>query len=113
MSTPALVRTVAPEFKAKTDQEIAVMISVAALWADEDVWADKYDAGVAYLTAHLMTIAAREGAAGSIASETVGRVSVSFSNSTMDDELADTGYGKTFLSLRRTIVTGPLVSGEC
>lgn len=114
-ASPSTVRAIAPEFKSRSDSDITVALGTAEAWLDECVWGCKYDTGQAYMAAHILAIADRDGAGGPISSESVGGVSVSYGTSgDSDEELNSTSYGQMFVSLRRTLVTGPLVrSSAC
>lgn len=113
-ATPSTVRSIAPEFKGRSDSDINAILSIAEAWLDEEVWGSKYDTGHAYMSAHILAIADREGAGGAIASESVGGVSVGYGSvGGSDEELNSTAYGQMFVSLRRTLVTGPLVRSSC
>jgi hypothetical protein len=112
MSTPALVQSIAPEFKNKTSEEIQVFIDIAKTMIDQSVWGDKYDYGVAYLAAHLMTVSARGGTSGSVVKEQVGEITVQYSQPMSDGVKSlylSTSYGSIYLSLRNSLVLTPLV----
>lgn len=77
-----------------TGTQNAILAQVA-LQLDADEWAELYDVGCVYLAAHLATLAARRGAAGSIQSESAGAVSRSYANSVSagSSQLGSTSYG--------------------
>jgi hypothetical protein len=112
MSTPAYVQAIAPEFKTKSSDDITVFIDIAKLKLDAEVWGDKYDAGVAYLAAHLLTMSGRAGVAGAVVREQIGEISTQYSSPKSDakhDQYLATSYGAEFLSLRNSVVVTPLV----
>ena len=112
MSTPAYVQSIAAEFKSKSNDEITVFLNIAKLKLDESVWGDKYEAGVAYLTAHLMCMSGRAGVSGAVVREQIGEISTQYSSPKSDakhDQYLATSYGAEFLSLRNSVVITPLV----
>ena len=110
-----LVKAIAPELRDRPSADFDTFTELADPWLDEAVWASKYRSGLAYLVAHLMTLSSvdRAGAGGPITSESVGAVSVSYGSSgDSEEELGSTAYGQTFVSLRKGIVSSPLVGGQ-
>lgn len=109
-----LVKAIAPELKDRPAADFDTFAEIADPWLDEGVWRSKYRSGLAYLIAHLMTISSPErgGAGGPVTSESVGAVSVSYGSiGDSEEELNSTAYGQTFVSLRKGIVSSPLVGG--
>jgi len=125
MTTPLLVKTLAPEYAAETDETLAVWLDLAAQRLDASVWGGVYGQAVAYLAAHLLTVARRgiaglpgsgagagQGGAGSVDSVSTGDWSVGFAGGLSGGEgntdlLAESSYlttrfGKEFVSLRRS-----------
>jgi hypothetical protein len=109
----ALFRTIAPEFALVTDEQILTNINIYKDFVSERVFGKVYYKALCYFTAHMMTvekIIAEEGAsssyitAGGITSEKEGDLQRSYantsSNSSIDDLLNKTFYGKMFLQLR-------------
>ena len=114
MSTPGLVRTIAPEFESKTDVEIQAFLDIATLDTTLPVWGVRFDNGVAYLAAHYMVIAKRaDGIAGPIVEEQVGdiRRKYGFSTSAKVNPLTSTSYGSVYFRMRKGIVKSPMVGG--
>lgn len=114
MSTPALVRTLFPEFSKKQDEEIQPYIDIAVLDTDSNIWGARFDSGSAYLTAHLMTMVGRSGgAAGPIIEDEVGDLRRKYGFVNKDPHsLLSTSYGSEYMRMRRGIVRSPRVSGE-
>ena len=111
MSTPRIVKALAPEFKDLPDADIQTFLDLAAVFLDAGVWGDKYSVGHAYMAAHMLSVRDRFGVGGPVTSEAVGGVSASYGSiGTADEELGSTSYGLMFVSLRRTAVYSPLVS---
>ncbi len=108
MSTPAVVKGIASNLSSKDDAELEMYLDLAKAWVSESVWGSRYSAGLAYMAAHLATVASR-GDKGNLTSESVGSVSKSYASHGTDD-LATTSYGATFLSLRKTLVLTPFIS---
>lgn len=109
------VRAIAPVQTASlTDEQIEVFIELAQDRMHPTVWGTRlYPQGLAYLTAHLLTISQRgaagggTGAAGPVKQEMAGRVMVSYSDTASagggTHELAQTPFGNEFLALRRKL----------
>lgn len=108
-----LFRTIAPEFSAITDSQVLANIDLYKDFVSERVFGKLYYKALCYFTAHMMTmqnIIADEGAdstyltGGNITSEKEGDLQRSYanvsSNSSVDDLLNKTFYGKMFLQLR-------------
>lgn len=114
MSTPALVRIIAPEFASKTDVDIQAFLNIATLDTAPLVWGVRFDNGVAYLAAHYMVIAKRaDGISGPIVEEQVGdlRRKYGFSTSAKINPLTSTSYGAVYFRMRKAIVKSPMVGG--
>jgi len=80
--------------------QTAVLAQVA-FQVDEDIWGDLYDAGCAWLAAHIATVGRRRGAGGSVQSESVGSVSRSYavSQAAAAATYGSTSYGAEFQRL--------------
>jgi hypothetical protein len=103
-------RFVAPEFAGRSNSDVETALDIASVWLDESVWLSKYETGLAYMAAHLMSMAEREGAGGPVTAESVGGVSASYGTTGPSEELLlDSVYGRLFVALRQTLVTSPLV----
>lgn len=100
---------IAPEFASLPPETIEGWLEIAGNWVDQGKWGSKYSTGLAYMAAHLIATSEKGGAAGAVTSERVGNVAVSYAAPNSDDALASTGYGATFLSLRRSLVRSPMV----
>lgn len=103
MSTPAeLFIIIAPEFK---DIDFTGAISVAEMEIGQGLCGDKRPLLVAYLAAHVLSIANPTGGArGNIGSITEGDTSIKYENvksNITSTGLADTIYGREFDRLRR------------
>jgi hypothetical protein len=111
MSTPSLVQSIATEFKGRASEEVQVFLDIAMTMVDSTVWGDKYDYGVAYLAAHLMTMTERKGVGGAVIKEHVGEITVQYSQPNTDAVKSlylATSYGQIYLSLRSQLVLTPL-----
>lgn len=129
MTTPAKLRILAPEFKTDDDDTLAVYLELAAERMDSRAWGNVYGQAVAYLAAHILTIARRgdasaagggagagQGGTGAVSSISTGDWSVSFGGSLTGAEggvdtlaeasLMTTRHGKEYLALRRTRAAG-------
>lgn len=101
-----------PEFVSVDDSRIQLFIDDTENVLNPVYWGDKYNLGLYYYTAHLLTIANGSEAGsvtskGPIASRAVDGTSVSYGNtasgSQADDFLASTIYGQRYLTLRKTL----------
>lgn len=125
MTTPLLIRTVAPEYKDETDEVLTVWLDLAAQRLDETTWGKVYAQALAYLAAHLLTVARRgvsglpgsgagagQGASGAVTSISTGDWSIGFAggmngseggvDTLAESSLLTTRFGKEFVALRRT-----------
>lgn len=118
--TPSAFKAEFTEFSTLSDTVVQTALTLAALQINAATWADKSDAGTKYLAAHQLAVDGKLSAsgglsvaAGSVASETVGSVSRSYSSAATSGvgnaELARTSYGMTFLRLRSTVIATPFV----
>ena len=106
----ATVKLIAPELSTETDGRLDLFLNLASLSFDSTVWGDKLAMGICLMVAHLVTLANRRGSGGNISSQSVGGVSVSYSNSGQgDDELKTTSYGQMYIKLRKSLVITPLI----
>lgn len=106
-----------PEFVSEDSARIELFIADAELVVNETLWDVKYNLGLAYLTAHYLSLANfTEGGGGgvgsgtgTIASKSVDGVSVSYAVPTIsntsgnDDFYTQTSYGQRYLALRKTL----------
>jgi len=113
MSTPVEIADVlvyAPELSAVPTSQMQIYLDLAKNFVFEGKWERKYMQGVCLLTAHMVSITmGGSNNSGPIASESVGELSISYSNGPMDDELQGTSYGELYLMLRKTLKITPLV----
>ncbi len=110
---------VAPEFAGKSNSTLDLFAAQAEIQITEKVWLTRYDMGVAYLTAHMITMAdrnARSGGnkvTGELRKTKVGNLEREYA---VDDKNSDgaynlTSYGKEFIRLRKQLVIGPIFLG--
>jgi hypothetical protein len=107
------VKAIAPiQTSGLSDAEITAFIELAQDRLSLLVWGTRlYPQGVAYLTAHLLTVTFRgsagggSGAAGPVRQEMAGRVMVSYaaSSDAASTGLRSTPYGEEFLNLRKKL----------
>ena len=105
-------RTRFAEFADKPDATIELYLNDAENDISSTIWGKLYDRGVYYLTAHYLTTydTTASGAINSIASQSVGSVSVSYSIETRADNLASSKYGQMYLQLKDRVSVG---AGPC
>lgn len=101
--TPDKIRAIAPELAGETDETLSTFIDLAAERMTPSAWGSVYGTAVAYLAAHLRTVALRDHA-GAVSSVSVGRWSVSYS--TEPGPLGATRFGQEYLALMRTRAAG-------
>ena len=106
MSIAEKLVTIAPEF---AEVAIADMITLADLQIANNLCnnVEKRELIVAYLAAHMLTIANRKlGAAGDVQSMSEGRLSIAYTNGTSDIKtgLSNTSYGKECDRLAKSCV---------
>lgn len=119
----AYIQMLFPEFAAVNPTRIAAFIGMAQASVNAGVWGTSYDAGLSYLTAHLLKKSGPGGGvqggtstAGTVTQEKVGELSRSYSTvdlgptSASDALLTTTAYGVEYLRLRRLIPTTPMVT---
>lgn len=118
--TATSIRMRFPEFSGVADATIEFAIEEARTEVS-DSWTDQYDIALVYLVAHYVasSIAAAasggEGGTGQIASESIGRLSVSYAqekssnaDATCDDK-ESTSYGRRYLEILGANFSGPLI----
>ena len=106
MSTPAdLIATIAPEFV--DSAQLNGAIDIADMQTAEGLCGDKRPLLVAYLAAHVLTLASRKGSGGPITSLTEGSLSIGFGSSGVMGSLSQTGYGQEYYRLSRACVFAP------
>ena len=129
----AILRTIAPEFKDKTDDDLRVWIEMAEPYLSEGKYGKLYPQAIAYLTAHKMSlnVPAQAGSAEekidisvkntmNVASYTEGSTSISFNNSAVsggaasgdaDAEYLLTAYGLQFLAIKKRCIVPIIIAG--
>jgi hypothetical protein len=114
--TPTLIKEMFTEFASKSDAYVQLYIDQAILSVNANIWGVKSELGIAYLTAHLMTMVERGGAgkAGNMTSEKVGDLQRSYgpamvSLTVMTTEFHMTNYGAEFVRLRKSLPITPIV----
>lgn len=124
-----ILRTIAPEFKAVSDDEVQKFLDLCVPLVSKTRFGKLYDQAVALLAAHRMKLAGlgvsviggssdKEGAAAGfqLASVAEASVNVSFNtaniNTGTDSWYALTPYGMEFLNLRRLLIMPITSAGE-
>ena len=120
MATADTVVLIAPEFLG--DANLDDFITLAVSMMEPSAWGELYGQAVAYLTAHLMTMASRgssggSGVSGPVTMRKAGDVAESYGSINVQVDSADawlmlSQYGITFLGLRSMLsITGPRLAG--
>lgn len=129
----AILRTIAPEFKDKTDDYLRIWIELAEPYLSEGKYGKLYPQAIAYLTAHKMSlnVPVSAGTQGekidtsvkntmNVASFTEGSTSISFNNSAVsggaasgdaDAEYLLTAYGLQFLAIKKRCIVPIMIAG--
>lgn len=111
--TASDVTNVASEFSSENPTRIEAFIEQARLFVCETAWGDRAKTAIIYYTAHLLKLEKIEasGAAGPVTAERVGDLSRSYGQSAGGEasELAQTGYGRIILQLRKGLLITPMV----
>lgn len=111
---------VAPEYAAKTNNELDVFANEAEIEITVKVWKTRYDRGVALITAHLIAMSERpsnmggNSATGQLIKTKVGDLERQFGKASNDGKNGSydlTTYGAEFLRLRRQVLKGPVFVG--
>lgn len=106
------LKAIAPQYESIGDDTLNTYITLAAQRIAPAVFGEVYEQAVAYLAAHMLVMNRdRKGASGPVTSERAGEVarSYGFSPDYTNSYYGATGYGREFLSLRRSRVdTKPL-----
>lgn len=89
-----------PEFKRASKAQVEAKIAEAELQVDACVWGAKYDLGLGYLTAHLLSLSPEGRAA---------RLVPANAKATREDAL--TTYERVYQRLVRTVASGARVVG--
>lgn len=112
MIDPASFKIRFPEFASEDDARIQMLIDDSVIVLNPVYWGIKYDMGLYYYTAHLLSDAKKTEAGsitskGPIASRSVDGASVSYTNATPENQtdawLGSTAYGQRYLALRKTL----------
>lgn len=129
----SIIRTIAPEFKEESDDDLRNWIELSEPYLSESKYGKLYPQAIAYLTAHKMSlnIAAESESVGekidisvkntmNVASFTEGSTSISFNNSAVgggassgdaDAEYLLTAYGLQFLAIKKRCIVPILIAG--
>ena len=104
-----VLAAVAPEFAAIPDDlNLTILTDLASQFVKDSVWGERSTYAKALLVAHFLKVGLLHGT-GAITSEKVGDLARSYA--TMGDhQFNQTGHGTLYLSLRRTLVIGPIVA---
>jgi hypothetical protein len=106
-----------PEFASVDDLVIEFAIEEALVEIGED-WTTGYNVAINYLTAHFIASAVAASASGGsggedIASESIGRLSITYAKDTASSASADdktsTSYGRRYVELLARNFGGPIV----
>lgn len=109
---PASFKIRFPEFDSESDTRIQMFIDDSVVILNPAYWGEKYDLGLYYLTAHILTLANKTAAgsntlSGPVSGRSVDGSSVSYATFTPGDEsdqyYMSTAYGQRYLALRKTL----------
>jgi hypothetical protein len=91
--TEMIEMTGATELSSVASATQSAILTQVAFQLDEDTWGDLYEAGCAWLAAHIATVSRRKGTGGAVQSESVGSVSRTYAVSTAS---YSTSYGAEY-----------------
>jgi len=119
MSTADTIALIAPEFSGDTRIDGMIDIAVDTGIVGVEPYGDRYGVAIAYLTAHMLTIADQGassggGSAGPIASKKAGDLAISYGSRDVSSQeaLAETTYGRALIDIRSSLVaTAPICIG--
>ena len=100
-----LIPTIAPEFA--DSAELQGAIDVAEMQIADGLCGDKRPLLVAYLAAHVLSVASRKGSGGPVTSLSEGGLSIGFGSSGIMGSLSQTSYGQEYHRLSRACVFAP------
>lgn len=104
------IKALGSEFEALEDSKIDLFLEIASKEISEPAWpTGSFDSALKLLTAHYLSMAARQGSSGPLTSVKVGDVSVSYGNPQNKEKLSLTSWGQLFLQLRDANICAPLV----
>ena len=115
MITPADFKVRFPEFSEVDDERIQLFIDDAIPELSESVWGNLYDKGLAYLSAHFLTLgtissSGDSGSLNALASHSVEGVSESFAvpnqDSGINSSFNSTKYGQEYYRLLKLLGIG-------
>ena len=113
--TPLDIKARFTEFSSIDDARIQIFIDDATLEMSESVWGSLYNKGLAYFTAHLLTISGKtasgnSGSLNTVASKAVEGVSQSFTTpsdiSVKNSSYLSTAYGQEYYRLLKLVSKG-------
>lgn len=98
------------------DARVDVWIEMAELRVDKAYFGKQYPLALSYIASHIGTLETRGGGdeVGSISSKSEGGLSVSYSaaGGGTDDDLTQTTYGRSYLSLLHAKRPVPMITGS-
>ena len=107
MTIAQIIEDIAPELASVDTDRRDRIIALAENQVSAKVFGDLYETAVAYLAAHMLTVAGRQGNAGAIGSISEGQLSIGYQAGQNVSGLMATSYGQEFARLRRQRVVGP------
>jgi hypothetical protein len=91
--------------------QIDFFLDCACSMINAQCWGSKFECGVIYLAAHLMTVATGADA-GTASAKTIDKISVTYATTgfdTSDAAFSSTKWGRLYLAIRETILVFPVV----
>lgn len=110
--TPTALKAYAePELDSLSDPQLQRALDKAGIIVSESAWGDSYTQGMLALAAHfayLASVVGETGGGGAVIMEKEGDVERRYSQANAGaSEFESTGFGSTYMMLRRTIVGAP------
>lgn len=107
MTIAQTIEDIAPELASIDPDRRDRIIALAENQVSAKVFGDLYEAAVAYLAAHMLTMAGRSGKAGAVTSISEGQLSIGYQAGQNVSGLMATSYGQEFVRLRSQRVIAP------
>lgn len=99
-----IIEDIAPELASIDPDRRDRVIALAENQVGKKVFGDLYDLAVAYLAAHMLSIADRQGRSGQVTGLREGDLQIQFGSVSGSGGLNSTSYGEEFLRIRSFVV---------
>ncbi len=116
--TPEIFKLRFPEFLCEDDDRIQMFIDDSVIILNETFWGDKYELGLAYLSAHFLIAGTKtangdKSVSGTVSGKSVDGVSISYAvqtpNNIQESFFSSTSYGQRYLVLKKSLSIGAAI----